>query len=103
MERNGSLPNLSLNGNKTQLDKTTKLRFAYDKYLSSLEAKYVLQMTEAKINSNISQQKKVFFEEFDMLKKQLQSLSNELESTKKLKIEKNILDKKFEVIELLRE
>ncbi|VVC33200.1 Hypothetical protein CINCED_3A015181 [Cinara cedri] len=101
IERNGSLPNLNLNGNRTQLDKTTQLRFAYDKYLSSLEAKYVLQRTETKINSNISEQKKIFLEEFDMLKKQLQSLSNELELTKTLKIEKNILDKKFEVIELL--
>lgn len=97
------MPNININGNKTQLNKTTQLRFAYDKYLSSLEAKYVLQMTETKINSNISEQNKVFREEFDTLKKQLQSLSDELELIKTLKIENNTLDKKFEVIELIRE
>lgn len=97
------MPNLSSNGNKAQLNKTTQLRFAYDKYLSSLEAKYVLQMTETKINSNIVEQNKVYREEFNTLKKQLQSLSDELELIKTLKIENNTLEKKFEVIELLRE
>lgn len=101
LERNGSMPNLNLVGNRMQVDKTTKLRYEYDKYLSSLEAKYALQMVEKKITLNINEQKKVFREEFDILKKQLVSLSNEIEMINELKIEKKNIDEKFEVLEIL--
>lgn len=101
LERNGSMPNLNATGNRLQLDKTTKLRFAYDKYLSSLEAKYVFQMIEKNISSNINKQKKVFRDEFDILKNQLVTLSKELESINGLKIEKKLIDQKFEVLEML--
>lgn len=95
------MPNLNLIGNRMQVDKTTKLRFEYDKYLSSLEAKYALQIVEKKINLNINEQKKVFREEFDILKKQLITLRNEIESINELKIEKKNIDEKFEVLEIL--
>jgi len=72
------MPNLNATGNRLQLDRTTKLRFAYDKYLSSLEAKYVFQMIEKNISSNVNEQKKVFRDEFDILKDQLVTLSKEL-------------------------
>jgi len=101
LERNGSMPNLNATGNRLQLDKITKLRFAYDKYLSSLEAKYVFQMIEKDISSNINEQKKVFRNEFDVLKKQLVTLSKELELINGLKIEKKLIDQKFEVLEML--
>lgn len=101
LERNGSMPNLNATGNRLQLDKTTKLRFAYDKYLSSLETKYVFQMIEKNISSNINKQKKVFRDEFDTLKNQLVTLSKELESINGLKIEKKLIDQKFEVLEML--
>ncbi|XP_025194002.1 uncharacterized protein LOC112593701 [Melanaphis sacchari] len=101
LERNGSMPNLNATGNRLQLDKTTKLRFAYDKYLSSLEAKYVFQMFEKNISSNIDKQKKVFRDEFDILKNQLVTLSKELESINGLKLEKKLIDQKYEVLEIL--
>lgn len=95
------MPNLNATGNRLQLDKTTKLRFAYDKYLSSLEAKYVFQKIEKNISSNVNEQKKVFRDEFDSLKDQLVTLNNELEMINGLKIEKKIIDQKIEVLEML--
>ncbi|VVC40380.1 Hypothetical protein CINCED_3A015347 [Cinara cedri] len=101
-DSNGSMPNLNASGSRNnKIDKTTRLRFAYDEYLSSLEAKYIFQLNEEKINSNINQQKKVFMGEFDMLRKQMLSLIDKLKSINSLKIEKNSLDKKTEVIETL--
>lgn len=100
------MPNLSVSDTRIRATNKTssiKLRLAYDKYLSSLEAKYVFEIAERNINSNLNEQKDVFREEFVTLKKQLQSLRDELESMDALKIEKNILDKKFEVIETLCE
>lgn len=94
------MPNLNV-ANKTKVDKITKLRFEYDKYLSSLEAKYIFQMNEKKIMSNINEQKKIFNEEFNIIKKQLTALSNELEHINNLKIEKKTLDKKFEILQML--
>lgn len=99
MERNGSMPNINMIGNRTPLDKTKQLRFEYDKYLSSLEAKYALQAIQKKITSNIIEQKKVFLEEFETLKHQLVSLSEELKSINELTIDKNHIDKKIEVLE----
>lgn len=98
--RNGSMPNLNVTS-KTKVDKITKLRFEYDKYLSSLEAKYIFQMNEKKIMSNINKQKKIFNEEFNIIKQQLTALSNELEHINHLKIEKKTLDKKFEILQML--
>lgn len=95
------MPNLNLVGNRIQVDKTTKLRYEYDKYLSSLEAQYALQKIEKKITLNINEQKNVFREEFDILKKQLTTLSNEIELINELKIEKKNIDAKFEVLEIL--
>lgn len=97
----GSMPNLSITGKRIRMDKTTKLRFEYDKYLSSLEAKCALQMTEKKVTTNINEQKRVFREEFSNLKEQLENLSKELESINKLKIEKKNLDKKIELLKIL--
>lgn len=100
MERNGSMPNINMIGNRMpQLEKTKQLRFAYDKYLSSVEAKYALQTIEKKISSNIIEQKKVFLEEFETLKNQLVTLSEELKLINDLKTEKNDLVKKIEVLE----
>lgn len=101
LERNGSMPNLNATGNRLQVDKITKLRFAYDKYLSSLEAKYVFQKIEQNISLNINEQKKVFRDEFDILKNQLVTLSNELEMINGLKIEKKLIDQKVEGLEML--
>ncbi|XP_060877801.1 uncharacterized protein LOC132950389 [Metopolophium dirhodum] len=101
LERNGSMPNLNATGNRLQLDKTTKLRFAYDKYLSSLEAKYVFQKIEKNISSNVDEQKKVFRDEFDILKDQLVTLSNELEKINGLKTEKKLIDQKIEALEMI--
>ncbi|XP_022183186.1 uncharacterized protein LOC111042798 isoform X2 [Myzus persicae] len=101
LERNGSMPNLNATGNRLQLDKITKLRFAYDKYLSSLEAKYVFQMIEKNISSNVNEQKKVFRDEFNILKDQLVTLSKELEMINGLKIEKKLIDQKIEGLEML--
>ncbi|CAI6350500.1 unnamed protein product [Macrosiphum euphorbiae] len=101
LERNGSMPNLNATGNRLQLDKTTKLRFAYDKYLSSLEAKYVFQKIEKNISSNVNEQKKVFRDEFDILKGQLVTLSNELEKINGLKTEKKLIDQKIEALEMI--
>lgn len=84
-----------------QVDKTTKLRFEYDKYLSSLEALYISQRVEKKIISNIDEQKKIFREEFNILKNQLVDLCKEIDLIKKLKIEKKNIDEKFEVLEIL--
>jgi len=99
MERNGSMPNINMIGNRTPLDKTKQLRFEYDKYLSSLEAKHALQVIQKKIASNIIEQKKVFLEEFETLKNQLVSLNEELKSINELRIEKNDIDKKIEILE----
>lgn len=99
MDRNGSMPNINMIGNRTQLDKTKQLRFEYDKYVSSLEAKHALQTIEKKLSSNIIEQKKVFLEEFETLKNQLVTLSEELKLINDLKIEKNDLTKKIEVLE----
>jgi len=96
------MPNLNATGNRTRVDKITKLRFEYDKYLSSLEAKYSFQIIEKKIIANITKQKTVFQEEFDILKKQLISLIEELDSINQLKMEKKNIDKKFELLEMLR-
>ncbi|XP_001948663.1 uncharacterized protein LOC100168128 [Acyrthosiphon pisum] len=101
LERNGSMPNLSATGNRLQLDKTTKLRFAYDKYLSSLEAKYVFQQIEKNISSNVNEQKKVFRDEFVILKDQIVTLSNELEKINGLKTEKKLIDQKIEALEMI--
>lgn len=101
MERNGSMPNLSSTGSRVPVDKTMKLRFAYDKYLSSLEAKYTFQVTEKKITSNINEQTDVFRGEFDFLKKQLVTLTEELKLINEFKIEKENLDKKLEILEML--
>lgn len=95
------MPNLNATGNRLQLDKITKLRFAYDKYLSSLEAKYVFQMIEKNISSNVNEQKKVFRDEFNILKDQLVTLSKELEMINGLKIEKKLIDQKIEGLEML--
>jgi len=95
------MPNLNATGNRLQLDKITKLRFAYDKYLSSLEAKYVFQMIEKNITANVNEQKKVFKDEFDVLKDQLVTLSQELETINELKIEKKMIDQKIEGLEML--
>lgn len=95
------MPNLLASGDRVQLDKTIKLKNAYDKYLSSLEAKYAFQTFEKKITSNINGQKKVFREELDILKKQLVTLNKEFESINGLKIEKKLIDQKFEVLEML--
>jgi len=95
------MPNLNATGNRLQLDKITKLRFAYDKYLSSVEAKYVFQMIEKNISGNVNEQKKVFKDEFGMLKDQLVTLSQELETINGLKIEKKMIDRKIEGLELL--
>lgn len=100
------MPNLSISGTRIRtVDKTssTKLRLAYDKYLSSLEAKYVFENAERNINSNLNEQKDVFREEFVTIKKQLLSLIDDLESMDAFKMEKNILDKKFEIIQMLCE
>lgn len=96
------MPHLNASGSRTQeVNATTKLGFAYDKYLSSLEAKYVFKITERKINLNVSEQKHVFRKEFVMLKKQLGSLCNKLKSINTFKTKADILDKKCEVIEIL--
>lgn len=101
LERNGSMPNLNATGNRLQLDKTTKLRFAYDKYLSSLEAKYVFQKIEKNISSNVDEQKKVFRDEFNILKDHLVTLSKELEKINGLKTEKKLIDQKIEALEII--
>lgn len=95
------MPNLNLIGNRTQLDRTTKLRFKYDEYLSSLEAKHVFQKIEKKVVSNINEQKKVFLDEFNTLKIQLITLSDELNLKNQLKIEKKELDERIKVLEML--
>lgn len=100
LERNGSMPNINVVGN-SPVNTVTKLRFEYDKYLSSLEAKYVLQKIEKSVISNINEQKKVFIEEFNILHEQLSTLSEELKKKKKLKIEKEDLQKKIELLEML--
>jgi len=99
MERNGSMPNINMIGNRTPIDKTKQLRFEYDKYLNSVEAKHALQTIEKKITSNIIEQKKVFLEEFETLKNQLVTLSEELQSINELKMKKNDIVKKIEVLE----
>lgn len=95
------MPNLSTTGSRMRVDKTTKLRFEYDKYLSSLEAKYTFQVAEKKINSNINEQKNVFKEEFYLLKEQLAALTEEIKLISEFKIEKENLEKKCEVLEML--
>lgn len=94
------MPNLNVTS-KTNVNKITKLRLEYDKYLSSLEAKYIFQMIEKKVMSNINEQKKVFNEELNIIKKQLTTLSNELEQINHLKIEKKTLNKKMEILQML--
>ncbi|XP_025422788.1 putative uncharacterized protein DDB_G0282133 isoform X2 [Sipha flava] len=101
LERNGSMPNLNTIGSRMRVDKITKLRFEYDKYLSSLEAKYTFQVTEKKITANINEQKNIFREEFNLLKEQLVTLTEKIKLISKLKIEKENLDKKCEVLEML--
>lgn len=100
LERNGSMPNINVVG-ESRVDTVTKLRFEYDKYISSLEAKYVFQKIEKNVISNINGQKKVFIEEFNILYEQLSNLSEELEKINKLKIEKINLEKKIELLEKL--
>lgn len=94
------MPNINLPGN-SQTGEITKLRLEYDRYLSSLEAKYVCKQIEKSVISNINEQKKIFIEEFKTLYEQLSTLSGELEKINKLKVEKQNLDKKLELLEIL--
>lgn len=101
MERNGSLPNINIANNSLPVDEITQLQFAYDKYLSSLEAKYISENIKKKITSNIDEQKRVFIEEFKILRNQLENVRGELESKSKLINQKTKLDKNIEVLEVL--
>lgn len=101
LERNGSLPNIYARGNRTQLDKIEKLKFQYNDYLNSMVTKYVLQKIKKENALNINKQKRVFLEEFKILKQQLQTLDEELTSINKLNLEKQEVDRKIEVLEML--
>lgn len=97
------MPNLSTTGSRMRVDKTTKLRFGYDKYLSSLGHNYSFQVNGKKITSNNNGQKNVFEENADFLKKESAILTEELNIRAKLIIVKKDLDKKIEVLKMLSE
>lgn len=82
-------------------DKLTQYRLAYGRYLSSVVAKYSMQRSEKELTLNINKQKSVFQKEFHNLKQQLVTLSEELKSINELKMEKNTLNSKLNVLEKL--
>lgn len=95
------MPNINIANNSLPVDEITQLKFVYDKYLSSLEAKYISQNIKKKLTLNIDEQKRVFMEELKILRNQIEILSGEKESIFKLIKQKTKFDKNIEPLEML--